>query len=56
MTSSNSGLKIATTIQNCRRKLKLDSNDAECQADSEYISYVNIFSINKHLRASPHAQ
>ena len=37
MTSSNSELKIAKKIQNCRRKLKLDSNDAECQADSENI-------------------
>ena len=30
-TSSNFGLKIAKN-QNCRRKLKLDSNDAESQA------------------------
>ena len=37
MTSSNYGLKIATKNQNCRRKLKLDSNDAKCQADSENI-------------------
>ena len=35
MTSSNYGLKIAK--KNCRRKLKLVSNDAECQADSENI-------------------
>ena len=38
MTSSNFGLKIAQKKnQNCRRKLKLDSNDAKCQADSENI-------------------
>ena len=38
MTSSNSGLKIAKKkMQNCRRKLKLDSNVAEYQADSENI-------------------
>ena len=36
MTSSNSGLKIAKK-QNCHRKLKLDSYDAERQADSENI-------------------
>ena len=40
MTSSNFGLKIATKTQNCRRKLKLDSNDAEYQADfRKYIIY-----------------
>ena len=37
MTSSNFGLKIATKTQNCRRKLKLVSNGAESQADSENI-------------------
>ena len=37
MTSSNTGLKIATKFQNCRRKLKLVSNGAESQADSENI-------------------
>ena len=37
MTSSNYGLKIAKKNQNCRRKLKLVPNDAECQADSENI-------------------
>ena len=37
MTSSNFGLKIATKTQNCRRKLKLVSNDVEYQANSENI-------------------
>ena len=37
MTSSNFGLKIATKTQNCRRKLKLVSNDAQFQADSTNI-------------------
>ena len=32
-------------------KLKLDSNDAECQIDSESILYVNIFVINRRARA-----
>ena len=36
MTSSNYWLKIEKN-QNCRRKLKLDSNDAKYQADSENI-------------------
>ena len=40
MTSSNFGLKIAKKTQNCRRKLKLVSNGAESQADSENIKYV----------------
>ena len=43
-------------IQNCRRKLKLDSNDAEYQADSENILYVNIVFINRSARASAHEQ
>ena len=39
MTSSNFALKVAKKKknQNCRRKLKLDSNDAESQAHSENI-------------------
>ena len=38
MTSSNLGLKIAKKKnQNCRRKLKLVSNGAEFQAESENI-------------------
>ena len=37
-----------------RRKLKLDSNDAEYQANAEYILYVNIIFINRHARASAH--
>ena len=37
MTSSKFGLKIAPKTQNCRRKLKLVSNGAESQADSENI-------------------
>ena len=36
MMSSNFGQKIAKN-QNCRRKLKLVSNDAKFQADSENI-------------------
>ena len=35
MTSSYFGLKIAE--ENCRRKLKLDSNDTESRANSENI-------------------
>ena len=34
---NNFRLKIATKTQNCRRKLKLVSNGAESQADSENI-------------------
>ena len=56
ITSSNFGLKIATKTQNCRRKLKLVSNGAKCQADSENISYVNILFINRPARASAHEQ
>ena len=56
MTSSNCGLKIASTTQNCRRKLKLYSHDAKYQADSENILYVNIFFINRRARASAHEQ
>ena len=37
MTSSKFGLKIATKTQNCCRKLKLVSNGAESQADSENV-------------------
>ena len=37
MTSSNFGLKIATKTQNCHRKLKLVSNGAKFQADSENV-------------------
>ena len=38
MTSSNFGLKIAKKKnQNCHKKLKLDSNDVECQANSKNI-------------------
>ena len=37
MTSSNLGVKIATKTQNCRRKLRLVSNGAKSQADSENI-------------------
>ena len=51
MTSSNFGLKIAKKSQNCRRKLKLVSNDAEYQAKSKYILYVNIFSIDRRANA-----
>ena len=42
--------------QNCRRKLKLDSCDAEYQAESENILYVNILFINGRERASAHEQ
>ena len=37
MTSSNFGLKIKKKPQNCRRKLKLVSNGAKSQTDSENI-------------------
>ena len=37
MTSSNFGLKKEKKNQNCRRKLKLDSNDAKSQVDSENV-------------------
>ena len=42
--------------QNCRRKLKFDSYDAEYQADSENILYVNINFINRRARASADEQ
>ena len=42
--------------QNCRTKLKLDSNDAKYQVDLENILYVNIFFINRRARASAHEQ
>ena len=56
MTSLNFGLKIAKKNLNCHRKLKLDSNNGEYQADSENILYVNIFFINRRARASAHEQ
>ena len=42
--------------QNCRRKLKLDSYDAEYHADSENVLYVNVIFINGRVRASAHEQ
>ena len=39
-------MKQKKKSQNCRRKLKLDSYDAEYQADSENVLYVNIFMID----------
>ena len=42
--------------QNCRRKLKLDSYDAEYHADAENALYVNIIFISGRARASAHEQ
>ena len=56
MTSSNFGLKIGNQNQNCRRKLTLDSNDAEYHADSENVLYVTILFIDRRERASAHVQ
>ena len=53
MTSSNFGLKIAKN-ESCRRKLKLNSNDAKCQANLENILHVKFFFINR--RAEMHIQ
>ena len=40
--------------QNCRRKLKLDSHDAEYQADSENILCVKILFINRSASSRAH--
>ena len=39
-------MKKMKKSQNCRRKLKLDSYDAEYNQDSENILYVNTIFIN----------
>ena len=49
-------MKKMKKSQNCRRKLKLDSYDAEYHADSENVLYVNIIFISGRARASAHEQ